>query len=62
MLTQTPPHDVRPAAHPVYVQTPWLQEGEDAGQTYPQAPQLFESEYTLVHVPLQQTADVGQQT
>jgi hypothetical protein len=33
-----------------------------AGQTYPQAPQLFGSEFTAVHVPLQQAVPVGQQT
>jgi hypothetical protein len=32
-----------------------------AGQTYPQAPQLFGSEFTSVHIPLQQVVHVGQQ-
>jgi hypothetical protein len=32
-----------------------------AGQTYPQAPQLFASEFRYLHVPLQQVAPVGQQ-
>ena len=40
----------------------WLQIGVDAGQTFPQAPQLFGSEFRSVHVPLQQAAAVGQQT
>ena len=39
-----------------------MQTGVEAGQTFPQAPQLCESEFTVVHVPLQQVADVGQQT
>jgi hypothetical protein len=39
-----------------------MQYGVDPPQTFPQAPQLFASEFTGVHVPLQQTADVGQQT
>src|SRR3954451_13522357 len=43
------------------LQAPWLQIGADAGQTFPQAPQLCGSEFTAVHVPLQQAADVGQQ-
>jgi hypothetical protein len=38
-----------------------MQCGVDPPQTFPQAPQLFESEFTVVHVPLQQAADVGQQ-
>ena len=33
-----------------------------AGQTYPQAPQLAGSEFTFVHVPLQQTVPAAQQT
>jgi hypothetical protein len=41
---------------------PWLQIGVGWAQTYPQAPQLAESEIKSVHVPLQQAADVGQQT
>jgi hypothetical protein len=35
--------------------------GVDAGQTFPQAPQLLGSEFTDVHFPLQQAADVAQQ-
>ena len=38
-----------------------MQTGVEAGQTFPQAPQLFGSELTVVHVPLQQAVDVGQQ-
>ena len=38
-----------------------MQAGADAGQTFPQAPQLLASEFTVVHAPLQQAADVGQQ-
>jgi hypothetical protein len=44
------------------VHVPWLQIAADAGQTFPQAPQLRGSEFTVVHVRLQQTADVAQQT
>ncbi len=36
--------------------------GADAGQAYPQAPQLCGSELSEVHVPLQQADPVGQQT
>ena len=46
--------------HPLHV--PWLQIGVDAAQTFPQAPQLFGSEFRSVHVPLQQAVPVGQQT
>ena len=35
---------------------PWMQYGVDWGQTFPQAPQLFGSEFTGVHVPLQTIA------
>ena len=41
---------------------PWLQIGADAGQTFPQAPQLCESELREVHVPLQQADPEAQQT
>jgi hypothetical protein len=40
---------------------PWMQAGVAAEQTYPQAPQLFESELTLVHIPWQHAVPVGQQ-
>jgi hypothetical protein len=38
-----------------------MQFGVDPPQTFPQAPQLFASEFTAVHAPLQHPADVGQQ-
>ena len=60
VLTQIPPQSVPPAPHPTHV--PWLQYGVDAAQTYPQAPQLCGSEFTEVHVPLQQAVPEAQQT
>jgi hypothetical protein len=59
-LVQTPPQLVSPA--PQLPHVPWLQIGAEAGQTYPQAPQLAGSEFRSVHIPLQQVAEVGQQT
>jgi hypothetical protein len=35
--------------------------GVDAGQAFPQAPQLRGSEFMLMHAPLQHAIDVGQQ-
>jgi len=40
---------------------PWLHLDVVAGQTFPQAPQLFGSEFTAVHAPLQQADKVAQQ-
>ena len=57
---QAPPQFVNPLGIALHV--PWLQIGVDAGQTFPQAPQLCGSEFTVVHVPLQQAVPVGQQT
>jgi hypothetical protein len=56
---QAPPQFVVPSGHARH--TPWSQYGVDAAHTFPQAPQLRESEFTEVHVPLQQPADVEQQ-
>ena len=58
-LVQMPPQFVEPAGHSI--QVPELQTGADAGQTYPQAPQLFASEFKFVHIPLQQVVPVAQQ-
>jgi hypothetical protein len=35
--------------------------GVDAGQAFPQAPQLRESEFRLAHAPLQHAVDIEQQ-
>jgi hypothetical protein len=59
MLVQTPEQFVVPAGQPPHV--PWLQNGVDAEQVYPHAPQLWESEFRSVHVPLQQVVPVAQQ-
>jgi hypothetical protein len=59
MSVQTPPQFVLPG--PQLRHVPWWQSGADAGQTFPQAPQLRGSEFTEVHVPLQQAMDVEQQ-
>ena len=59
VLVQNPLQLVNPPEHPPH--TPWLQIGVDAGQTFPQAPQLCGSELTAVHVPLQHAVPVAQQ-
>jgi hypothetical protein len=56
---QVPPQYMAPSGHALHV--PWLHIGVDTGQACPQAPQLCESEFTLVHVPLQQAVEEGQQ-
>src|SRR5262245_23648083 len=38
-----------------------MQNGDDAGQTFPQAPQLSGSESRSVHISSQHVAEVGQQ-
>ena len=60
MLVQIPLQYVPPPGQPPH--TPWLHTGVGWAQTYPQAPQLAGSEFRSVHVPLQQVAEVGQQT
>ena len=57
---QVPPQLVVPTGHPLHV--PWLQTGVGWAQTYPQTPQLYGSEFRSVQIPLQQVAEVGQQT
>jgi hypothetical protein len=54
-----PPQYMVPAGHAMHV--PWLQVGADAGQTFPQAPQLCASEFRDVQVPLQQVVPAAQQ-
>jgi hypothetical protein len=43
------------------LQAPATQTGADAGQTFPQTPQLAGSESSKVHVPLQRTAPSKQE-
>jgi hypothetical protein len=56
MSTQFPPHIAEPAGQSFTVQTPWSQYGVGSVQTLPQAPQLFGSFVTGVHVPPQSIA------
>jgi hypothetical protein len=63
VLTQLPPHFVKPKSHEAAVQTPLLQPGVPLGtaaQTWPQAPQLLGSLPGSTQLPLERHWPVGQ--